>query len=398
MTELLLKTFVKNYDNVQDPKVRQSYGKLGSTAGILANLLLFGSKFVVGTLTNSVAITADAVNNLSDAGSSVISLISFRLSGKPADKEHPFGHARVEYIASMIVALLILLLGGELAKTSVQKILNPQEIVWNPIAIWVLAGSILVKLWMFSLNRNLGRRINSSVMAATATDSFSDVLATSGVLIATVVAHLSGLLLDGWVGVVVACFILWSGVGIIREALNKLLGDAPSAELTQMIEGFVLSYKGIIGVHDLVVHNYGPGRCFASLHAEVPACEDILVSHDIIDNIEREIALQHDVHLVIHLDPVITDDPEVEEMRSRVAELAKSIAQGVSVHDFRIVKGVTHTNLIFDVAIPSECPMSNDVLLEGLHKGVSRWGSYYPVVTLDRAYIPARENSTPPED
>ncbi len=392
MIQWLLEHLIKDYKDVENPRVRQSYGKLGSITGIVANLLLFGGKFAVGTAARSVSITADAVNNLSDAGSSVISLLSFRLSGKPADKEHPFGHARIEYIASMAVALLILLLGGELAKTSVSKILHPQPVLYSTAMVWVLAGSILVKLGLFSFNRNLGKRIGSPVMAATAADSLSDVLATSGVLIATLAGQATGLLLDGWMGVVVACFILWSGVGIVRDALDKLLGDAPSAELTGMIEDFVLAYDGVIGVHDLVVHNYGPGRCFASLHAEVPASEDILISHDIIDNIERDIALRHGIHLVIHLDPVVTDDPEADALRARAKELVAGLGKGLSIHDFRLVKGATHYNLIFDVAVPTGCPMKDQELLAFLHDQIRSWGDYYPVITLDRSYVSSRED------
>ncbi len=393
MIEWLLKHFVPDYQDVENPRVRERYGRLGSVTGIAANLLLFGGKFAVGSLTRSVAITADAVNNLSDAGSSVISLISFRLSGKPADKEHPFGHARIEYIASMAVAILILLLGGELAKSSVEKILHPEAVLFTPVMIWVLVGSILVKLGLFAFNRNLGRRIGSPVMAATAADSLSDVLATSAVLAATLVGHFTQLLVDGWVGVVVACFILWSGVGIIRDAMDKLLGDAPSAELIETIENFVMGYEGIIGVHDLVVHNYGPGRCFASLHAEVPASEDILVSHDIIDNIERDIAQSHGIHLVIHLDPVVTDDPEVDALRARVRELVEGLGNGLSIHDFRLVKGATHYNLIFDVAVPIGFSIKDQDLLAMIQTRIRKWGDYYPVVTLDRTYVSAREES-----
>ena len=386
MVEWILKHFVRDYKNVEDPRVRESYGKLGSITGIGANLLLFAGKFGVGTATRSVSITADAVNNLSDAGSSVISLISFRLSGKPADKEHPFGHARIEYIASMLVALLILLLGGELARSSVEKILHPEPVLFSAAMIWVLAGSILVKLGLFAFNRSLGRRISSPVMEATAADSLSDVMATSGVLIATVAGQLTHLALDGWMGVVVAGFILWSGVGIIRDAMDKLLGDAPSSQLIRMIEKFVMDYDGIIGVHDLVVHNYGPGRCFASVHAEVPASENILISHDIIDNIERDITQKHGIHLVIHLDPVVTDDPEVDALRARVRETVAGMGPELSIHDFRMVKGATHCNLIFDVAVPLGCPIKDQDLLDALSREIRSWGDYYPVITLDRTY------------
>lgn len=393
MIQWLLEHLVEDYKNVENPRVRQRYGKLGSITGIVANLFLFGGKFAVGTATRSVAIVADAVNNLSDAGSSVISLISFRLSGKPADKEHPFGHARIEYVASMAVAILILFLGGDLARTSVGKIRDPQPVLYSAAMVWVLAGSILVKLGLFALSRSLGRRIGSPVMAAAAADNLSDVLATSCVLAATLVGRSTGLHLDGWMGVLVAGFILWSGVGIIRDALDKLLGDAPPAELIGMIQDFVLGYPGVIGMHDLVIHNYGPGRCFASLHAEVPASEDILVSHDIIDSIERDIALRHGIHLVIHLDPVVTDDPEADALRARAKEMVEGLGQGLSIHDFRLVKGAAHRNLIFDVTVPSGCPVGDGDLLALLHDEIRGWGDCYPVITLDRSYVSSREES-----
>lgn len=385
--EWLVKTIIKRYGGLENPQSRERCGKLGSLIGIIANILLFGGKFTIGSAANSVAIIADAVNNFSDAGSSVVALISFRLSGKPADKEHPFGHARIEYIASMAVAVLILILGGELLRSSIGYILHPKLVLYSGAMIWVLVVSILVKLGLFVFNRSLGRKIGSPVMIATAADCLSDVMATSGVLLATLIGQATDLLLDGWVGMLVAGFIIWSGVGIIRDALDKLLGEAPSPELTQKIQDFVLKHEGIIGVHDLVVHNYGPNRCFASLHAEVPSSQDVLVSHDIIDNIEREMALNHGIHLVIHLDPVVIDDPEINILRARVEALVSNLGCGLSVHDFRLVRGPTYSTIIFDVDIQEMCHLTDQELLANLRKNITALGDYHLIVNLDRTYF-----------
>lgn len=388
MTNVLIKAFVKDYKNTKDIKVRQSYGRLGSLVGILLNLLLFVGKFTVGTLFGSVAIAADGVNNLSDAGSSVVSLISFRMAGKPADREHPYGHARVEYLAAMIVAILILVLGVELGKSSYGKIVSPEEILFSWLMVWVLLLSIAAKLWLFFFNRTLGKRIDSAVMRATAVDSMSDVMATAAVLVSTVVSPIIGYPLDGWMGMAVSGFILFSGVNIIRDAMNKLLGDAPTQELVDSIEHFVTEYQGIMGVHDLMVHSYGPGRCFASLHAEVAANVDILKSHDIIDNIERDILQQEGIHLVLHLDPIVADNPQVAEMRSRVTALLGEIDPGLTMHDFRAVLGESHNNLVFDVVVPYGMKLSNTQLQDRIDTALGDClPGCYAVVTFDRAYL-----------
>ncbi|MEG1943036.1 MAG: cation diffusion facilitator family transporter, partial [Angelakisella sp.] len=328
MTALLIRTFVKNYENTKNIEVRQGYGRLGSFVGIVLNLILVAGKLFVGAMFGSVAITADGVNNLSDAGSSVVSLISFRMAGKPADREHPFGHARVEYLAAMIVAVLIMVLGMELGKTSMTKLITPEPVTFSWLMVIVLALSIGAKLWLFYFNQNLGKRIDSEVMRATAADSLSDVLATGAVLISTVVSPIIHYPLDGLMGVVVSCFILFSGINIIRDAMDKLLGDAPTQELVDSIEKFVMSYDGVLGVHDLMVHSYGPGRCFASLHAEVSSHEDILRSHDIIDNIERDMLNSEGIHLVLHMDPIVTDDEEMSAMRQQMVEILQGIDRG----------------------------------------------------------------------
>ena len=304
----------------QKGKVREQYGKKSSLIGIFVNVFLFIIKFAVGTLFHSVAVVADAVNSLADAGSSVISLISFKLSSKPADEKHPFGHERIEYIASSVVAVFILLLGIELLKTSFNKIVRPDEIEFSFVVVGVLLFSIAAKLWLYGFNIKLAKRIDSSMLRATAADSLSDVLATSSVLLSTILSPLLGFQLDGYVGILVSVFIMMSGLNILKETLDFLLGQVPSGELVELIDSYVKKYDGVLGIHDLVIHNYGPRRYFASVHVEVDAKEDILVSHDLIDNIERNIAQDLGIHLVIHLDPIITDDPFVNELRELTAK------------------------------------------------------------------------------
>ncbi len=382
MTEFLIRRFAAGDDMEQ---MRQRCGKLGGVVGILVNLLLSGGKLAAGLLAGSVAITADAVNNLSDAGSSVISLVSFRLAARPADKEHPFGHARIEYVASMIVAGLILLLGVELLRSSVERIITPEETAFSWLTVGVLVFSILMKLWLYHFNITMGRRIGSQLMEATAADSLSDVLATGGVLLSTILSPLLGVPLDGWMGLVVAAFILRSGIGIIREALDKILGEAPTGELVREIEDYVRSYDGVVDCHDLVVHNYGPGRCFASVHAEVPASSDIMASHDVIDNIERDIFRDKNIHLVIHMDPVVVDDADVDRRREQVRQVLAGIGGELSFHDFRMVSGPTHTNMIFDVVAPFGFPLSDEQLCQRIQEGARALDpTLYTVVTVDR--------------
>lgn len=385
MTEFLIRRFVPRREAVEDTAVRQQYGRLGSIVGILVNLLLSGGKLAAGALAGSVAITADGVNNLSDAGSSLISLVSFRLAARPADEEHPFGHARLEYLASMAVAVLILLLGVELVQTSLGKIRSPEEAAFSWLTVGVLGLSILAKLWLYRFNRELGRRIDSELMAATAADSLSDVLATAGVLVSAVTSPFLGFSLDGWMGVLVAVFILRSGVGIIHEAMDKLLGQAPTGELVAEIESYVRSYDGVMDCHDLVVHSYGPGRCFATVHAEVPADRDIMSSHDIIDNIERDILREKGIHLVIHMDPVVTDDAGMERHRQLVREVLAGIGEELTFHDFRMVAGPSHTNLIFDVCAPFRFSLTDKELSRAIQQEVQkREEGLFTVVTVDR--------------
>ncbi len=388
MTELLSRLFVKNRKSTDDPKVRRAYGTLVSITGILVNLVLFAAKFVVGTLFVSVAITADAMNNLSDAGSQIISLISFRISAKPADRRHPFGHARIEYVASMIVSFLVLLIGAELLRESVDKIFHPVPPERSWVAVWVLCGSILCKLWLCLFNRRIGRRIDSAVMRATAADCLSDVLSTTAILIATLILllfpdlHLN---LDAYMGVVVAVLILIAGIKILNETKNSILGEAPSHEIVAEITRVVEETEGALGIHDLVVHNYGPGHVIAALHVEVDGKQDVFEAHDMIDNIERRLRHDYNIEATIHMDPIVTDDARVTELRHRTERAVCEIDPSIRIHDFRFVHGTTHTNLIFDVSVPFECKLSDDALTDAVAEKIREIDpSYFTVVTIDR--------------
>jgi cation diffusion facilitator family transporter len=388
MYDILFKHFIKNSKDVKNPKVREQYGKLTSIIGIVVNVFLFIIKFTLGTFANSVAIIGDAVNNLSDAGSSVISLVSFKMSSKPPDKDHPFGHARIEYIASSIVGFIILLIGWELIKTSFEKILHPNVIELSIITPFILAFSILAKLWLYRLNINVGKRINSSIVQATAADSLSDVMATSAVLASIIISPLIGFQLDGYMGVAVAIFIMISAIKILRDMLDTLLGKMPEKELIKMIVMHLKKYPGVLGIHDLVVHDYGPNRCFASVHVEVDARVDVLESHDLIDNIERDMAIELSIPLTIHMDPIIIDDPLVKEMYQQTKQVINRIDDSWSIHDFRIVKGVTHNNIIFDVVVPFSCEKEESQIIEVITYEIKKINAnLYPVITIDRFYV-----------
>ncbi len=388
MTNLLARLFVRDYRNTASPAVRRAYGTMVSVVGMVLNLLLFGAKFTVGMLTGSVAIRADAINNLSDAGSQIISFISFRISAKPADREHPFGHARIEYVASMIVSFLILLIGVELLKESVANIITPQPPERSWVSVAVLGGSILVKLWMALFNRTVGRRIDSAVMRATAADSLSDVLSTGAVLLSTLVLILFpdlSLNLDAYMGVLVAVLILLAGVKILREALNPILGEAPSEEIVRQINEVVRQYPAALGIHDLEVHNYGPGHIIAALHVEVDGKVDVFASHDMIDTIEQRLRREYGIAATIHMDPIVTDDAVIANLRARVLAAVRQIDPGINLHDFRLVSGTTHSNLIFDVAVPYENKTPDDRLRAAVAEQVRKIDpSYCAVVTIDR--------------
>ncbi len=385
MISFLIRHFIHDHENIEDETVRERYGRLTSIVGILANAFLFAGKFLTGILVNSVSIRADAINNLSDAGSSIISLVSFKLSSKPADKEHPYGHARYETIASMLVAAMILVLGLELVQGSWDKIVHPEAISFSAISVGMLSVSILVKLWMYSYNKKYANILSSSMLEATAADSISDVMATGAVLISTILSPLLHVQLDGYMGIVVACFIMKAGYDIIKDALDDLLGKAPDKEFVNALVQHVSSYEGVLGIHDLMVHNYGPQRTFASVHVEVDGNKDVFESHDMIDNIERDVQQKFKISLVIHMDPINMDDELTNHLRSYVALVAAAIHPSMTIHDFRLVSGHTHTNLIFDVSVPYEVKQSNQELFDALEKEVKKdHPEYFLVITFDR--------------
>ncbi len=348
----LIRRFVKDPDNTAAPSVRTAFGKAAGVVGVCANLLLFLLKLLAGVLSGSIAIIADAFNNLSDAGSSVVTLVGFRLAGSPPDAEHPFGHGRVEYLSTLTVGVLIVLAGFELAGSAVEKILHPSPSAFSWLTVAILAASILMKLWMAGFNRKIGRHIRSDTLLAAATDSRNDVICTSLVLIATFVNRYSPFEVDGYVGAAVSLFVIWSGFSVLRETLSPLLGEAPDPELVESIRRIVLETEGIVGIHDLIVHNYGPGRQIASLHAEVPAEGDILVSHEIVDAVERRLVEELNIVACIHMDPVDTQDEQVRTLRELTETMLSDIHSALSLHDFRLVRGEHRINVIFDVVIP----------------------------------------------
>ena len=352
MTKLLLKIFIPRHENTADPQVRSAVGSLSGAVGIVCNLLLFAFKLVVGTLSGSVSITADAMNNLSDASGSIVTLLGFRLAGKPADEHHPYGHARYEYISGLTVAALILVIGFELAKSSIEKIFNPTAVEFTVVTAGVLVGSIALKLWMFLFNRYLGKAIGSSALTATAADSRNDCVATGAVLLAGIIEKAFDIRVDGFFGLAVALFILYSGANLARDTISPLLGEGVDPELRQKILDYIASQPKVLGYHDLLVHEYGPGQRFATLHVEMDHREDPLECHELIDDMERECLRSHGIHLVIHYDPVITDDPELNRLKEECARLLREKDERLSLHDFRMVQGKRHMNLIFDVALP----------------------------------------------
>ncbi len=387
MTSLLIRLFIKDPKNTTSPAVRRAYGTLVSVVGILLNLLLAAGKFTVGLLFGAIAVQADALNNLSDAGSQIISLVSFKIAAKPADREHPFGHARIEYVASMIVSFLVLLIGWELLSSSVDKVFHPAETVFSWISVGVLAVSVLVKLWLCLFNRRVAGRIDSSVMRATAADSLSDAAATTAVLIATLVYKFTGFDPDAYMGIVVALLILWAGVKILNETKNSILGERPTDEQVAEIRTIVAEFEpsGVIGLHDLVVHNYGPGRIMASLHVEVDGDMDIYKSHDVIDLIERRLRVECGILGTVHMDPVAVHDPAIAALREKTLAQAQAIDPRLLIHDFRMVPGDTHSNLIFDVAAPFDLPMTDNQLCTTLADRIHEEDAhYFAVITVDR--------------
>ena len=386
MISLLANLFLKT-DGKSEPEVRKAYGVLCSIVGIALNVLLFAGKCFAGILSGSIAITADAFNNLSDAGSSFVTLLGFQLAGQKPDSNHPFGHGRIEYLSGLIVSMLILLMGFELAKSSVEKILHPAPVESGLLIVVILCVSITVKLYMAFYNHRLGKQLNSAAMQATATDSLSDSVSTFAVLIATLIGHFTGLLLDGWMGILVAVFIFFSGIRAAKETIDPLLGTPPTPEFVGEIRDIVMKHPGIEGIHDLIVHDYGPNRCMISLHAEVSADGDILAIHDSIDHIERELQETLGCHAVIHMDPLEVDNSLTAETRQRVLDLVHCIDDAINIHDFRMVVGPTHTNVIFDAVVPFGFRLS-DAEVEERIKTIVRTldGNYYAVVNVERSY------------
>ena len=393
MIEFLIRRFVLDWQQVQRTDVRERYGTLAAAVGILSNIFLCIIKGLIGLFSGSIAVTADAVNNLSDAGSSVITLLAFKIAGKPADEEHPYGHARMEYISGMAVSFIIILLGLELMGSSFEKILHPEEVGVSALTYLVLIVSIAVKLWQGMFNRSLGKRISSEALQATAADSLNDVFSTGAVLLSTLVYQFTAIPIDGWVGMLVAIFITVSGVKLIMETGSPLLGQAPDPQMVRELEEKITAYDGVIGIHDLQVHNYGPGRVFATVHAEVPANRDILVSHDIIDNIEREVGHEMNLNLVIHMDPVVTDDERLNQLHAQVQQIVAGIDSNLSMHDFRAVFGPTHTNLVFDVVVPPGFSLSDSELSRRIEQQVQTLGSYFCVITVDHNYAYFPQNA-----
>lgn len=387
MTELLLKTFVKNYKDTENPKVRAACGALSGWVGIICNAVLFVAKIIAGILSGSVSVTADAINNLSDASSSLISLFGFKLSGKPADEEHPYGHARFEYLSGLMVSILICVIGVELLKSCIDKIMNPSETAFGAVSVAILIASVFLKLWMMLFSKKVGKKINSKTLLAAAADSRNDVISTLAVLVGAVISYFAKVNLDAYIGLAVALFILYSGFNLVRETLDPILGRAPEAELVNKIQDKILSYEGVLGTHDLLVHDYGPGRIFASVHVEMAAEEDVLKSHDVIDNIERDFYENDGIHMIVHYDPIVTADDKVGDIRMWLMKLVKEIHPTLSIHDLRIVPGTTHTNLIFDCVVPFEVKMSHIEVKEKIKEAVkAKEPNYFCVITIDLSY------------
>ena len=367
---------------------RSAMGKSASVVGVLVNALLFAVKALAGILSGSLAITADAFNNLSDASSSVVSLLGFKLADKPADAEHPYGHGRYEYLSGLMVAVMILVIGVELMKGSVEKILAPEQVSFTLVTLLILALSIAGKVWLSAFNRAVGKRIASSALVAAADDSRNDVIATSAVLISGVIAWLTGVSLDGYMGAAVALFILVSGFNLVRETIDPMLGSMPDQAEVDHIRETIMRYPGVLGIHDLMVHDYGPGRQFASVHVEMSAQEDPLVSHDVIDNIERDFLKNEGLHLVVHYDPVSTDDPRLPVMQAYIAQIASEIHEHITIHDLRIVPGASHTNVVFDCVLPYSAQLNaRDVRQRIAARVAAQYPNHYCVITTERSFV-----------
>ena len=388
MTELLVRCFIRDSDQVEDAKVRQAYGRLSGLVGIVCNVILFTCKLLAGLMTGAVSIMADAFNNLSDAASSIVTLIGFYMAGKPADLDHPFGHGRIEYLSGLFVAAAILMTGFELLKTSVEKILHPEALSFSAVSIVILIASILMKMWMARFNFNLGHKIKSKAMQATATDSLSDCIATSAVLVGVVVTMITGKNIDGFIGVLVALFVCVAGFNAAKETIQPLLGQAPDPDLVDNIKKRVMQEDMILGIHDLVIHDYGPGRRMITLHAEISYKEDIMEAHDMIDNVERDLMQEFQCTATIHMDPVVTDDEELNLMREKVEALVRTLDASWKIHDFRMVRGNTHSNLIFDLVVPTDA-LKDKFEIEAKVRDLIHImnPNYNAVITVEQSYV-----------
>ena len=387
MVSLLARLFIKDKENTSSPAVRQAYGILCGSVGITLNILLFAGKFLAGLLSNSIAVTADAFNNLSDAGSSLITLVGFKMAGQKPDPHHPFGHGRIEYLSGLLVSVAILIMAFELVRSSVGKILHPQPVDFSLLTTGILLASIAVKIYMACYNRNIAREIDSSAMKATATDSLSDTLSTTVVLISMLIGHFTGLLIDGYCGVLVGLFIFYAGYDAARDTISPLLGQPPNPDFVKNVERIVLSYEPVLGIHDMVVHDYGPGRVMLSLHAEVPADGSLILLHDTIDNIEHRLHDELHCEAVIHMDPVVTDDDRTNHIRQKVTDILKNTYLEICFHDFRVVEGPTHTNIIFDIVVPFDYRKTDEEITDFLKDEIRRLDdSYFAVIQVDKAY------------
>lgn len=385
MITLLSNIFIKDKDQYQNPNTRSAYGKLCGGFGIFLNICLFVGKLIAGLLSNSIAIIADAVNNLSDAASSAITLIGFKISEQKPDKDHPYGHGRVEYISGLLISIAIVFMGFELIKSSIEKIIHPQEMACDMITVAILVASILVKIYMFSYNRSIGKKIESVVMSATATDSLSDTIATFVVLLSTLIYQFTGLNIDAYCGVLVGLFILYSGCNAAKETISPLLGQPPKPEFVDQIKDLVMSHEEILGIHDMIVHDYGPGRIMASLHAEVDSKGDIMEIHDLIDRIENEIQEQCNCQAVIHMDPILVNDPYTDELKEKVRKMIDELDPNIHFHDFRVVKGPTHTNIIFDIVLPFDYQYKDEYVVDFIRNKLSALeGNFNGVISIDK--------------
>lgn len=387
MITLFSRLFIKNRNDVKSPSVRKAYGVLCGAVGIFLNICLFAGKFFAGLMSNSIAITADALNNLSDAGSSLITLIGFQMAGQKPDIHHPFGHGRIEYLSGLLVSIAIIFMGFELVKSSITKILHPEAINSDPLVIGILIASICVKIYMAFYNTAVSKKIDSAAMKATATDSISDSLATFVVLISTLVCRFTAVNIDGYCGIAVGLFILYAGYSAAKDTISPLLGQPPKKEFIEQVETLVNSYEGVLGIHDLIVHDYGPGRVMVSLHAEVDSTGNILDIHDMIDNIEKELAKKCHCEAVIHMDPILVNDPLTDSLHNQVEEMLHHLDETVRLHDFRVVTGPTHTNIVFDVLLPFDFKMTDEEVVSYLSREIHKINdSYYAVIQVDKAY------------